>query len=104
MNRRQKEQSQKENKETSRKGFEKLSRLLELPETAVFGTAQIQLMGNREATIDGSQGVLEYDENCVRINAGRMVVKFTGRGLSLKCMVGETLVVEGFITGVEFLA
>ncbi len=103
MTRRQREERQKEKKETARGGAGKLAKLLEFPETAIAGTALLQMMGNREATIDGSQGVLEYNEDCIRINAGRMVIKFSGRALALKCLTGETLVVEGFITAVEFL-
>ena len=104
MTRREREQSAKSKKENAVKGASKIAQLLEFPEAALTNTAQLEIMGNREATIDGSQGVLEYNESCIRINAGRMVIKFSGRGLTLKCMTGETLVIEGFITGVEFLA
>ncbi len=103
MTRREREAEKKEQKEASRKGAAKLAKLLEFPETAIAGTAFVQMAGNREATIDGSQGVLEYSEECIRINAGKMVIKFAGRGLVLKCLTGETLVIEGFITQVEFI-
>ncbi len=103
MTRREREEAKKEQKELSRKGAAKLAKLLEFPETAIAGTALLQIAGNREATIDGSQGVLEYNEECIRINAGKMMLKFSGRGLSLKCLSGETLVIEGFITQIEFL-
>lgn len=104
MTRREREAAQREHKQQAGTGPQKLAKLLELPETMLTGTALLQMSGNREATIDGSQGVLEYGAECIRVNTGRMVLKFTGRALSLKCLAGETLVIEGYITGVEFLA
>ena len=32
---------------------------------------RMEFCGNREVTIDGSKGVLEYDENLIRINMGK---------------------------------
>ena len=37
---------------------------------------RMEFCGNREVTIDGSKGVLEYDENLIRINMGKMVACF----------------------------
>ena len=60
--------------------------------------------GTGEVTIDGSKGVLEYDENLIRINMGKMVACFFGRNLNIKCFNLESLVIEGYITSIEFLA
>lgn len=72
----------------------------ELP--PMHGAPCIELNGNREAVIEGSKGVLEYTTDCVRINAASMVITLSGRGLDLRCISDSSLIIEGFITGVEF--
>ena len=75
-----------------------------LPRRSRCRRERYQFCGNREVTIDGSKGVLEYDENLIRINMGKMVACFFGRNLNIKCFNLESLVIEGYITSIEFLA
>ena len=63
----------------------------------------MEINGNTEVVLEGCGGVLEYDTDVVRIKTGRMNVRFTGRGLVIKCLTTDSLVVTGFITGIEFL-
>lgn len=80
-----------------------LSRSLELPVNVMEGLPQMELLGNREAIVEHCQGVLEYSDRLVRLNAGRMTIKFTGRGLQLKNMSDSSVVVEGYFTSIEFI-
>lgn len=63
----------------------------------------MEINGNREVVVEGCSGVLEYDIDVVRIRAGRLVIRFTGRGLCIQSLTADSLVVTGFITGIEFL-
>ena len=54
--------------------------------------------------MEGCRGVLEYDTDVVRVRAGRMTLRFTGRCLVIRCLTADSLVVEGFIAGIEFLS
>ena len=65
--------------------------------------AHMELNGNREAVVEGCGGVLEYDETVVRVRIPGQVVRFTGRGLSIRSLTADALVVTGYITGIEFL-
>ena len=82
----------------------KLAEALQVPAGAVSVLPRREFCVNREVTIDGSKGVLEYDENLIRINMGKMVACFFGRNLNIKCFNLESLVIEGYITSIEFLA
>ena len=82
----------------------KLAEALQVPAGAVSVLPRMEFCGNREVTIDGSKGVLEYDENLIRINMGKMVACFFGRNLNIKCFNLESLVIEGYITSLECLA
>jgi len=63
----------------------------------------MEINGNTEVIVEGCSGVLEYDTDVVRIKTGRLVVRFTGRSLVIKCLTADSLVVTGFVTGIEFL-
>lgn len=62
----------------------------------------MEINGNREAVVEGCRGVLEYDTDIVRIKTNKGAVKFSGRGLVIKCLTVDSLVVNGFITCIEF--
>ncbi|MDR3643552.1 MAG: YabP/YqfC family sporulation protein [Clostridia bacterium] len=81
----------------------KAARALELPADITTGAAHLELSGNREAVVDGCRGVLEYDENVIRLNTGAVAVRFCGRGLSIRSLTRDSAVVEGYITSIEFI-
>jgi sporulation protein YqfC len=85
-------------------GLRRLSGLLDIPPSAMSGVPQIELGGNREAVIDGCQGILEYSEDSIKLAAGKLNMLFTGRGLQIKVLTHDSAVIEGFITSIEFIA
>lgn len=64
--------------------------------------SHMEINGNQEVIVDGCSGVLEYNTDVVRIKTGKLVVRFTGRGLAIKCLTADSLVVTGYLTGIEF--
>lgn len=78
-------------------------KLLSVPQKIMPNMPFIELRGNREALIEGCKGILEYDTQVIRVNTGSMVVSFCGRGLNIKCLTVSSLIVEGYITSVEFV-
>ncbi len=81
---------------------EKISDELELPKTVVPGTVHIEMNGNREAIVDGCRGIVEYDENIIRLNTGKYIVRFTGEGLMIKTLSLNQALVCGNITSIDF--
>ncbi|MBQ3987135.1 MAG: YabP/YqfC family sporulation protein [Ruminococcus sp.] len=63
----------------------------------------VEMVGNRQVTVEGSAGILLYENECVKISTGRMVLSFHGRGLRLHCISGSCVEVSGFISKIEFL-
>lgn len=81
---------------------EKTFSALELPPDMLSGMAHFEFSGNREAVIEGCRGILEYDENIVRLKAGKLTVRILGRGLTLRNLRRDSAIVSGFIASVEF--
>lgn len=82
----------------------RIAKMLDIPSSALIGLPQMELSGNREAVVEGCQGILEYDENVVRLATGKMSIKFTGRNLQIRVLTHDSAIVEGFIVSIEFTA
>lgn len=88
------------NKETEN-SKKKLKEIL-IPSIMDLKSSQIEILGNNEAIIEGCKGILEYEEDIIKLNLGKMSVKFFGRNLTVKCMNNDNVILNGFITNIEF--
>lgn len=68
----------------------------------MLSPVHFEINGNKEAIIEGCKCILQYDENIVRISVKGMSVSFFGRNLMIKCLTEDSLIVQGFITSIEF--
>lgn len=82
---------------------QRVERALELPVGAITGAARIEVSDNKRAVVEGCKGILEYDENVIRLNTGGGFVRFTGSNLCVSCLTENSAVVTGIIAAVEFL-
>jgi len=80
---------------------QRFAQKLDMPSNA-FGGAQIELISNREAAVEGCLGVLEYNENEIALNLGDVTVTFSGSNLKMKCMTSTATVIEGNISSLQF--
>ncbi len=62
----------------------------------------IEFNSNTEAIVDGSKGVLQYNQNTVKLNCGRLILKFCGDSLSIRAVSIEQIIVSGQIVSFEF--
>ena len=70
-----------------------------------LGTAPlIEMSGNRRVNVEGSTGILLYETSNIKVSTNRMVLSFEGRGLSVRCISGSCVEIEGFITKIEFIS
>lgn len=70
---------------------------------AHIGAVHMEISGNRELIFEGSRGILEYGESSIKINAGKYIVALHGRGLHIKSMTECDIVINGFITSIEYI-
>jgi sporulation protein YqfC len=76
-------------------------------ENSIFPTklrnmSKIGLIGNRELSVEGCKGVLEYEKNIIRLNLGNQQLKITGRNLMVRGLEKNLAEIEGYIIGLEF--
>ncbi len=70
---------------------------------ANLGSVRMEISGNREIIFEGSRGVLEYSDSSIKLNTGKYIVCFSGRGLCIKCMSDCDLTIQGFITEIKYI-
>ncbi len=93
----------RKNKQKNKEKLQSVLSKMQIPTGAISNCAHFEMNSNREVAIEGCKSILQYDENIIRINTGKMITSFLGRNLSIKCLTPDSLIVEGFITSIEFI-
>ena len=64
---------------------------------------RVVLYGNRHAIVEGCKGVVDYSEEFLKLDLGKLVLKINGRDLVIESYVYEELELKGEIVSVEFM-
>jgi len=83
--------------------LKKLVGALDLPREVTMDLPLITVTGSEQVSVENFKGVIEYSEQRVRINTQCGVLKIVGRGLTLKQLTSENILVTGSIMGLEYL-
>ena len=76
---------------------------LELPKEIMLNLPLICLIGREEITIENYRGILEYNEETVRIGTAAGVLRLRGRNFCIRQLAQECLVIAGTVEGLDFL-
>ena len=63
---------------------------------------KVEVFSNKEAIIEGCKGIMEYNEEYIKLNIGCGSIVFTGKGLFAYSYFCETLVIKGRINNIEY--
>ncbi|MDR2647566.1 MAG: YabP/YqfC family sporulation protein [Oscillospiraceae bacterium] len=74
----------------------------DLPPQVLPGYSHIEMIGNREAMIEGVHGVLTYDEHTVSLNLGRLIATFEGCELNICSFQFGHVILGGMIAAIHF--
>ena len=80
-----------------------VSSVLELPKEIVLNLPLITLVGNEDLCIENYKGLIEYTDEKVRISTNAGVVRIEGKGLWLKKIITENILLGGKITKIELV-
>lgn len=64
--------------------------------------AHIELFSNREITVEGCTGVLEYSNDYIKLNLGKGALILCGQSLDVLFFENDTITVRGKISSIEF--
>ena len=84
-----------------KKRFEKIEKMLEIPQEVCSNVPKITITGFDELTIENFKGILEYEEFFVRINTYIGIININGYQLGLENMSNDDIKVTGKIESFE---
>ncbi len=79
------------------------SKLFDLPADALAGAPRVEIVGDGELRMGPHRGILAYGPEEIHVSGGSMVVAVRGRGLELRAMTPEELLITGTIAAIEFM-
>ena len=79
------------------------AQLFDLPADAVANVPRVEMVGDNELRMAPHRGILAYGPEEIHISGGNLVVLVRGRGLELRAMTPEELLITGTVTSVEFM-
>lgn len=86
-------------KETS---VERIASALDMPLDVIGNFPRTEIMGKRSVCIENFRGILDYNENSVKVNTTVGMIKIEGDDLYIESITDEGVYVKGTIVRVEF--
>lgn len=84
------------------KVVEILAEALELPRDIILDISKIIIIGTDSFTIENHKGIVTYCDNKISINTGTGIITIIGKGLIIKSILEEKIIVKGQLISIEF--
>lgn len=91
----------KNGKNTRKKKYTKLDRMLEMPKEVCSNIPKISITGFEEMIIENFKGILEYEEFYVRVKTQMGIININGYNLNLENMTDDDIKVSGKIESLD---
>lgn len=92
----------KKGKKKKKERIMNFSEVFEVPKDVVLGEAIITLTGKREAIIENYKGILEYNNNYIRLLTKNGTIEFKGSNLNIIYLTNEEIKVIGSIAEINY--
>ena len=81
----------------------KIAEVLDLPLDALCDVPKMEIIGINEIIIENFRGILDYDNNCFKINTRVGIIKIDGDNLVISSITDESVCLKGRIIKIEFI-
>lgn len=81
----------------------RMAELFDLPLDAAAGLSRVELLGDRQLCVEGHEGLLAYGTERIDVDAGGVILRVSGAGLTLRGMTERELRICGRIDALAFL-
>ena len=82
---------------------QRIATALELPLDVLCDVPKIEITGCSYINVENFRGILDYDENCIKINTSVGILKLEGDGLFIESITDEGVFIKGTLIRVEFI-
>lgn len=80
----------------------RIGRLLDMSKDAVLHLPRISLFGNLQCCVENHQGVVQYTQEKIGLNAGRYRIYIEGEELVITSLSADAIYIEGRIGQVQY--
>lgn len=80
-----------------------IAEALDLPLDVISDIPRSEIMGNCQLSIENIRGILDYGENCIKINTTVGIIKIDGDELFIDNISDESIFIKGRIIRIEFI-
>lgn len=96
--------SRKVKKKSTRKVLieERITKVLEIPKEVILDIPIVTITGNRDLCIENFLGIVEYSNECIKINTQCGVLTILGTELEAKSMTYEIITIQGNIISMSY--
>lgn len=81
---------------------EKFVNICRIPKEVVMGYSLVSILGNTELIIENYRGILEFDDEIIRILGKIGQIKIYGKHLKIEYYTNEEMKIIGIIEGIEY--
>jgi len=81
---------------------ERIAEMLVLPKEIILDLPKITMIGKNQIFIENYKGIIEYDNERIRINTGMGLIKIYGLKLEINTVTNEEIFITGEISNLEF--
>ncbi len=93
---------QKKPGEKGKKWHETMADFFELPRELLFNVPRVTLIGNVHFYLENYGGIIEYNQETVRLKVKEGEIIIRGEGLSIKNFYTDEIFIEGKIKLIEY--
>ena len=90
-------------KNNANKTADKIASALDLPLDILCDIPRIEIMGHSRICVENFRGILNYEENCIKVNSNCGIIKIDGDDLFIESITDEGVFIKGRIIRVEYL-
>ena len=80
----------------------RIGRLLDMSKDAVLHLPRISLFGNLQCCVENHQGIVQYTQEIIGLNAGRYRIYIEGEELVITSLSADAIYIEGRIGQVQY--
>lgn len=91
----------KRGKNMKKSNYNRIDKLLELPQEVCSNIPKISIIGFDEIIIENFKGILEYEEFFIKINTHIGIININGFHLNLENMTNDDIKVTGQIESID---
>ena len=88
--------------EDNKKWQESLADFFEMPKELLCNLPRITLIGDVQMLLENYGGIIEYNDELLRLKVREGEVVVTGKDLKIKNFLSDELLIEGKIVSVEY--